>query len=425
MLKTIKEKLGIEDIVGIFLIISPFVDILTSLSVTYFNTGATIGTSVRSLFLLYFIYYTLFRGTTKYKTSIIYLLLILFYSALFIINIYINKGMMFVVPEFKFLIKAFYFPILSIAFFNYYKDHKFNYKIFKSVAIIYALLIFIPIVTGTSFSSYSLNEVGYKGWYYAANEVGAIITLLLPFVIYEFISNTKKKSMYIFTLLYLFVMVQIGTKVPLFALILIFLSFVILFILKTIDRRKEIEAFTIKKSVLTYFLIILISIQILFVFSPISEVISIRTEQLKYDNTKQTKEKVVDFVFSSRDKYFIIVSERFNDATINNKLLGIGAISVDEGSYLNENITEIDYTDVFFRYGFIGSSIYFMSILYLIFISFLKNNNFKKLLNNNFQIIKIISLLLAFGIALFAGHVFIAPAVSIYIALLFNNEVIK
>ena len=66
-------------------------------------------------------------------------------------------------------------------------------KILISNAVIYTILMIIPYITSTGFNSYTEYWLykGESGWFFSANEVGAVLTLLL-ICIYYFISKYIK-----------------------------------------------------------------------------------------------------------------------------------------------------------------------------------------------------------------------------------------
>ena len=134
-----------------------------------------------------------------------------------------QKGVGAITYEGKVLLRVFYFPILLLSLWPY------RYKIWKvltdfKVVILYSIylfFIFVPNLLGLGFSSYVDSKEGMIGWFYSANEISAILSILLPFVFSYFIKNKK----YLFGILYLsltlFILLEIGTKVPIISFLLI------------------------------------------------------------------------------------------------------------------------------------------------------------------------------------------------------------
>src|SRR5690606_5714689 len=100
------------------------------------------------------------------------------------------------------------------------------------------------------------------------------------------------------------------------------------------------------------------------------------------------------------------------------KVFGLSQFGrTDEGD-VKSYIVEIDYVDIFFNFGVIGTILYWSMILVILLAS-LRNLIRNKLLFELGNPIPYIlsAILLAFGIGMFAGHVFVSPAVSMYIAI--------
>ena len=79
---------------------------------------------------------------------------------------------------------------------------------------------------------------------------------------------------------------------------------------------------------------------------------------------------------------------------------------------IERKTAEIDYVDIFVSYGILGTLLFFIPIIYALtnFIIELKRPDKKKILNLTLYF-------LIFSLALFSGHIFVAPAVSVYIAI--------
>ena len=105
----------------------------------------------------------------------------------------------------------------------------------------------------------------------------------------------------------------------------------------------------------------------------------------------------LDFV---QDNY-----EIYRSASTSDKFLGLGNLS-------NQKFVEIDWFDLWFRFGIIGIVSYITMIFY-----YIKN---RKLTKSGY-----FSLILFLAIATTSGHVLFYPAVCIYIALLLFIEAKK
>ena len=94
-------------------------------------------------------------------------------------------------------------------------------KTIVTVYIIYLLGIFIPDILGIGFDSYAISKEGSIGFFNTANEISAIISILMPFfLLYLY----EKKNFFLTVLLIgilVFDILSIGTKGPLLSFVLI------------------------------------------------------------------------------------------------------------------------------------------------------------------------------------------------------------
>ena len=93
--------------------------------------------------------------------------------------------------------------------------------------------------------------------------------------------------------------------------------------------------------------------------------------------------------------------------------------SLENDEVQERKLVEIDYFDVFFCQGIVGTIIYIIPLATIAFIS-LKRFFAKFIINikNHLLTLTIYSVLIGLGIALMAGHVFTAPAVSTVLVLI-------
>ena len=77
----------------------------------------------------------------------------------------------------------------------------------------------------------------------------------------------------------------------------------------------------------------------------------------------------------------------------------------------------MDYFDIFFNQGYLGTIVFFAPIAYIALVTIWNLlKNFKKMILDPEILLMGYSVFISFGIALLAGHVLVAPAVSIYMA---------
>ena len=60
------------------------------------------------------------------------------------------------------------------------------------ITFMYVFIICLAQLTRTQFTSYTFDKLGHAGWFYAANEIGAILAITSPLIIYEVIKIEKE-----------------------------------------------------------------------------------------------------------------------------------------------------------------------------------------------------------------------------------------
>lgn len=393
-----------KKIIYYLLLIVPFIDLITSVSERYIVSIISIGTLFKMLLLLGSYFYVFFMTNSKYKKySVMYYMSIPIYILLYFI---FKPGTTNYVAELNFLVKFMFYPIILVFLYNYNSDYKINFneiiKLLKYNALFISFTILIAYLTGTGFNSYSATEnSGAIGWYYAANEVGTILTMLFPFILKEIINN--KVLNYIMIAVVAFTMLIIGTKTSYLGVLL---PTVLMFIYILFKNRnlKNILAISI-------FLIL-----ILFM-SPNSAMM----KNLKI----RSSSSAANLIFSSRNIYLSRIQDIYVKSDIDEKLFGIGFMNREEiDNPMIEKAVEMDFYDIFYRYGIIGLLIYFTPIGFLIL--FMMRYLIVHFKNYDLDIAtSIYSVGISFIIALIAGHTFSAPAVSLYLAFAMILFVVK
>ena len=121
---------------------------------------------------------------------------------------------------------------------------------------------------------------------------------------------------------------------------------------------------------------------------------------------------------SSRDIMLGEISRIYEKSDTIDKIMGIGF--TDRESINNPVITkaiELDFYDIFYRYGFIGMIVFFIPMSFLLI--YMLRYLIVHIRNYNLDIATIIySAGISCLIAIIAGHVFTAPSVSLYLAII-------
>lgn len=423
----------------IFILLQPFIDLFTAL-MTRFEIGViSLGVVIRGLFILGMLIYLFFFSKSRYRNkSIKYLLLLGTFYIFYLITkseVLTNFGFLF--NEITYIFKYSYFILLFITFINYIDEFKVDrkdvIKLFTFNLISYSLLIIIPFLTGTGFNSYNNNEgYGITGWFYSANEISAIFTILYPFL-FMYLSSKFNFKNCLFIILSILAIVIIGTKAPYYGMLLVNAFMLVYFLVNYVKKKTKLKQLI--------FVAIILAFSILAGgYTPANINLEQRVECLEdYQNGTNSEHKTDLKCEVAEDQQIVMLSGRevlfgysldiYKNSSVVDKFFGIGFSNREVlNSKWATKMVEMDLFDVFFRFGIIGFIIYMIPVFTIIFIvatNFIKN--IKKL-----SLEKIIySYSTAIGIAFgfFIGHVFGAPSACFYLAFiaiyaidLFNNN---
>ncbi|MEK4027848.1 MULTISPECIES: O-antigen ligase family protein [Bacillaceae] len=438
----------------IFLVLQPVIDVMTTASLMILNVNLTVGVIVRVLYMavILLILLKLAFSSRLAKKYIFYLIGL---AVVIGINIAVNmnlKDPYFLFKELKFYNKVIYFPILFLGFNMLYLQLKKQrvpliekttaYFLYSSIII--SAVFIVSFLTGTSLSNYSHTKIGFTGWFFAGNEIGAIMAIILPVTAVYAIEKTKsfKTSYYWIPFILLSIsMLFLGTKVGYGGIVIVLIAACIslLIIYLTKERTKKTRANMLVS------LLLLAALAVSTPFTPVFNNmyahlgilnIDINKEEPKKEVTEEpeeepedtqqeptiTEEQLQNLVFSSREKYLADFKQDFAEAPVLQKMFGMGFA----GNYempepgKEPKMIEMDFYDLFFSLGIIGFLYLIAPLLYYAvrFIIY-----FVSQIRETFTIPYVmygVGFILALGIATTAGHVLTAPAVSIYVAALMS-----
>jgi len=390
-------KKNILNIISIFICVQPILDVIIGCNISFITP---LGSFTKLLFMFFLIYYLIFISNTGYKKkSLILISITLIYLIIFsLFNMSYNN--------FSNTLRTFYFPIIFICLFNIFKEQKLvNNKYILTSLFIYVTVVLVASITNTSFDSYSVAKVGTVGWFNSANEVGAIIAIILP-LLFDSIFKKFNIAKLLYLVLTIFVCFKVGTRIPLISLGLCMVIYYFKYIKLLIKKGyKRIFGTTIVSTIIILFGFILI-----IPMTPIYKNIVIHTKFLGIDSISDIfrDTKTIDhFVFSERLSFLSDTNNTYIDSNITNKIIGIGYDS-------SSKMIEMDPFDIFYRHGIIGFVIYFGSVSYIIFIC-----------KNRYNYTYLFPLLLSLFISIFSGHVLIAPSVSIVVSIILLKFIIE
>ena len=431
------------------MIMQPFLDLFTSLTVR-FGHAITIGIIVRSIFMLFaFLYILSSSKQHKKKVFIIYFVILLLYFVLYTMLFLLHTNTHVALQNFYGLIKTFYICFVFIAGYLIYKDYGLliSYKTICIVIDLYMSIIFLAFITNSSFPSYQYGY-GYNGWFYSANEIGTIFCILSPLAAYVSISKLSqnslpflKKILFVLPLLLIdFCASYIGTKVPFLGII----SFLVIYsIYNLISYLHFQNKLPLRKFVIT---LLTILIAICFMYqSPLQknvvmnyqnnqkQITSIsdytQTQKSNVYNSEKAKENTLENNFvnnitSNRINYMLPAKMEFMKSGILTKLFGLGYVDYFGTNNSIGKAIELDLACIFYRHGIIGFTLFSIPILgalFAIIICFFKN--ISVIVLSDKACTYFYSLLLSFCVALVSGHTLVAPAVSIYVAILLVQNI--
>lgn len=438
-----------ERFIYIYFLLLPIIDLFTSLMTRFTDISITPGIVFKGITLMGCIVYLFFFSKSKYKRkSIIYLFILLFFGIIYFFSKNYEYNINIIFNELKYAFKYFYFPVVLCGMINVFDDFEVSkeliVKILVSNTIIYTFLMIVPYITSTGFNSYSMYWIykGETGWFYSANEIGAILTLLSISIYY--ILNYRNKIYLPIIFLLMISLAIIGTKVSFIGLVIM----TILCLVATLLNQK-------KNAIKPCILVIVFLVVSLFFSPTFDNFMSLKdnsngnrqinnkpnntggsnsdnkdsnnniSDNIKEDAKKKLKELedlipisfITDnlkFILSNRDVFLLDNLNVYISSNMEDKLFGLGWENRPDIDYtFSKKVIEIDVADIFIHYGIVGFLIYFLPLLYC-FILGIKNIKFF----NNESWLALLTLMLQIGISLLAGHILSAPTVSIYLILM-------
>lgn len=394
-------------------------DLIAGICLNTFNINFTFSSLIRMLFLLFAIYYLWFINKERNKP---YLLVLFSYASLFLLGIHLFKGKTNLYYETKMLLNILYMPINLLFVLRIYRSKKIDLKKISQVLMIYLILVFIPSLLNIGFNSYAYAKNGSVGFFYSANAIGSIISMLAPVSFAYTIVNKNKFKLFILLVMYLYTLVDLGTKAPLLCALIIIIYYAIYLIFKLLkDKKYKIFSFVILSLIVILCLVIFLIPK-----TPFYENILIHLKFLGINNIKDffTFKCLDRFIFSDRLSFLKNALLEFNNSNIYQKIFGVG-YTTSEGIL---KLAEMDFFDCLIHQGIIGFIIiYFLyfKVLFNIFKTYFKNfkHNFFNITKSSSFIAILISILCAF----LTGHVLSTPAVAIYviIVLVIANQKVK
>jgi len=247
------KKLNSENILYLFIIALPLLDMSSFIFRNFFNTSFSPSTFIRPIIPIILILLIFFKYKFKLKTIIIGSI----YGVYSLIHLYIFNKLNYdisygtIAHELQYLIN-YTFSILNLFIFLFIFHKKDTKNIAKSILIangIYILSIYISIFTKTSSTTY-LEGMGFKGWFESGNSLSAILIFNL-FIIFTLFNKLETKKIKIIAFIEIilsaiFLIFLLGTRTGLFGFVLVlgiylFSKIFILFKNNFINKEKKLE----------------------------------------------------------------------------------------------------------------------------------------------------------------------------------------
>lgn len=408
-----------------YVLLQPFLDIVTGIMTKNMGNTFSIGVIIRTAFMIGIAIYAIILSKGKNrKRLIIYDSCVLVYIMLFMVISFLKFGFSSVFIQTKGIIKIFYLPVVLVALYCIQKEKPFRVdsSFFVYILFVYTFTIFIGKVTGTGFRSYNTikESLGTVGFFYAANEIGAILCMLAPILMNDLIKNKGSMifNMVSFILL-LFSVFEIGTKVPFIGvtglLIGCILVNLILFFHKLGKKHLYKAIYTVLLLVICFFITGYtplgnnLNMDYGRVFPKIFQKGTVASKPGKLESM----DKIQEALISKRDVVMEINQKMFVEGGWTTKLLGIGYINNTQGTVEETKLVEMDYYDILFNHGILGSILVFLPLISLLYMA-VKGIllHLKTMIINTDVIFYTYAVFIALLIAMLAGHVLTAPAAS-------------
>lgn len=419
----------------VFLLLQPVLDVLTNLLMNTFGINMSLGIIVRTLVMLGFMLFV-FKEVLSNKDRfwMFHVGAIAFIASMQFIATLLFKEGASLGSEITFIVKTLYPVVLMVALF-YLIRSKEDIRRFSNViminGIVISAFILVPTWLNFSFDSYDHGLKGSLGFYSSGNEVSAILMFTYFFAVYTLFFRKNVILPLIAVFLITWSSFYVGTKVAIGAILVIAVLFTLAIFLFRIKNVKKWNAI---------FLVIPFIFSFLFFNGvPAAQNSEMAEEQQEARNQKyetpelyyeaddvariaevvRLREKanpIITKIVSSRDIYAIETYEDYERAHMMRKLFGLGYA----GDYYDDvdvKIIEMDLFDYLFSYGIVGT-VYLLLVIGLFLTTIVKAIFQTSGPTRGKVLYALFAFLLAMAVSTLAGHIWFAPAVSIYLAVM-------
>ena len=421
ILLNIKNKLHslkLEDILCIYIVLCPILDILSFLFRNYFETNISVSTFLRPIFPIIISIYIFIKANKKNKLiliSIVGIYVIYGIIHLLVTNTFLT-GCSYggIKEELQYVINYSFLIVNLIIFYYAFTNKKWRkeniidenkenvekrtQKIRIAILImssIYVLSILLAIITKTSSYTYMEEKIGYKGWIESGNSLSAILCISL-FIIYPLVKDKKLRVFTIITIILIgiYLVTLIGTRTGLIGFFLVTSLFITVEVILSKNRAAIIGFFALA--------VIIIAVGL------VGSNTLIRREQINNENYKIIDEKTGEVGHMTGD--MLRIKNKILDGTLDKEYMS--EAQKQAVLDLNEYANKVNLAGTDTRTQQLMYNIYLVkeqkSILGIIFGNGYESN-FREMVMEN----ELVSFLLNFGIIGFL--IYVGPFIFILI----------
>jgi hypothetical protein len=416
---------GFERFLLWFIVLQPLIDVFTTLSLRTLHLPVTVGMLVRILVLAAALLYLCTSGKSRTSTiTCLYVLSLMGFCVLNLVVSYTYKPIFQPRLELQFLAKAVYFVALLLAYRQFLARRTESAALVPRAiywaATLVGVVMLLASITGTALHSYSHGKSGVSGWFYSGNEVSAILAMTFPVVVDYAIERGIGWPALLYWIpvwLSTYGLLALGTKTGYVAGLVTLVLLLVAILARGRASRLERPVLALGACLTSATLVAYILVT---PFSPVISNTHVRALWLPHVASSQTSDVAEDglnrdvnhLVYSSRDVYLRHTLAEFRQAPPAQKLFGMGYA----GNYRQKpKLVEMDFFDLFFALGAIGTAIWCLPLLWL-FGRGLRVWIRKGWPGSTITVSMWMAALLGLGVAGMVGHVLTAPAASIYLA---------
>lgn len=386
MLSGKQEGFRRAEVLTWLLIFSPFMDVINGWLMMNGRAGNV--SSFYKIIILVYAFFLILRKTDIKLLVFVYLLAFSFFFQMLFLNA--KTGL-----SGNDYAKLLFPVVLLFVFKDLDSEEKNNciHTVLQFYCWFYPLSILIPTVLGIGFHTYGTDGFGFKGFYYAGNELAGVMLILLAYTFQCYASDHQKKNLFLLFLM-MFTCIIIGMK----SLYLGMIVLVVAFIIHLARGRNTIFWFVPT--------VILVGVLLVFMLKSefIKDFILVQKARFTYRIKGMYENEFLAFMLSGRNDTVI---KSFQGLWKYGGVLGIlWGIGMEKSIEIAGKITEMDFFDLFLWNGLLAAIWYFYLLGTELLRDFKSKNKFAK-----------IGILLLIAFAFLAGHVFYAPSVMIPIVL--------